>query len=165
MYKTKLLITLTLAFSSIFLSAQKINKEKKAPKDEEGGKPSGIMPVLIRGPYLQTASPTSILIRWRTDASARSRVRYGTEKGNLDKMTDDSALVTEHKVLLKGMSPDTRYYYSIGGLIDTLQGGPAIFLGCCRWQAVRACSGSAYLGIAGIIQPINAMSGINSSAI
>ena len=78
---------------------------------------------LIRGPYLQVATSTSIVIRWRTDTWARSRVRYGTSIDSLKFTADDSALVTEHQVKLKGLKPRTKYYYSIGGIRDTLQGG------------------------------------------
>lgn len=77
---------------------------------------------LIRGPYLQVASSTGILIRWRTDVSARSKVRYGISPSKLDQAAEDLTLLTEHRVQLKGLKPATRYYYSIGGLKDTLQG-------------------------------------------
>ncbi|MDR6567415.1 MULTISPECIES: purple acid phosphatase family protein [Chitinophaga] len=77
---------------------------------------------LIRGPYLQAAGTQQMLIRWRTDASARSRVKYGTAPDKLDQQADDANLVTEHKVLLTNLQPNTRYYYSIGGYKDVLQG-------------------------------------------
>src|SRR5579875_3401826 len=82
-------------------------------------KPYGYRPQLIRGPYLQAATDNSVVIRWRTDASARSRVRYGTTAGHLDKMVDDITLVTEHQIKLTGLQPATTYYYSIGELKDT----------------------------------------------
>ena len=124
MNRLTLLFACFLFFISYPLFSQKAFKEKKAPKDEEGGKPSGIQPVLIRGPYLQCATSTSMLLRWRTDASCRSRVRFGTGKEGLTGIADDSTLVTEHKVLLSGLEPNTRYYYAIGGFLDTLQTGP-----------------------------------------
>jgi acid phosphatase type 7 len=119
--KTSLLIILLLVFAA--QSAFSQNKEKKTDKDEEGGKPSNVLPALIRGPYLQRAAPTGMLIRWRTDALSRSRVRYGPSKEDLRNFTDDSVLVTEHQVQLKGLEPDTRYYYSIGSLSGSLQQG------------------------------------------
>jgi len=33
---------------------------------------------ITRGPYLQTGAPTSITVKWRTDAQTDSCVRYGT---------------------------------------------------------------------------------------
>ena len=77
---------------------------------------------LIRGPYLQVASSTAIMIRWRTDVSARSRVMYGTRPDHLDQYTQDLKLLTEHKINLSGLKPFTKYYYAIGGLKDRLQG-------------------------------------------
>lgn len=77
---------------------------------------------LIRGPYLQVASSTGIMVRWRTDVSARSKVRYGTTLGKLDQSVEDNTILTEHKVRLTGLKPLTKYYYAIGGLKDTLQG-------------------------------------------
>ena len=85
--------------------------------------PQEIRPLLIRGPYLQVATSSSILIRWRTDGTAQSRVRYGAEAGHLDRVADDSAFLTEHRVMLHGLLPHTRYYYAVGGFEDTLQGG------------------------------------------
>lgn len=80
-------------------------------------------PELIRGPYLQAASSTGIELRWRTDVSSRSRVRFGTSPDRLDRQVDDARLLTEHQVKLKDLKPYTRYYYSIGGFQDTLQTG------------------------------------------
>lgn len=77
---------------------------------------------LIRGPYLQVASSTGIMIRWRTDVSARSKVRYGLSPDKLDQSVEDIAYLTEHKVKLKDLKPYTKYYYAIGELKTTLQG-------------------------------------------
>ncbi|HET6995276.1 MAG TPA: metallophosphoesterase family protein [Chitinophagaceae bacterium] len=81
-------------------------------------------PLLIRGPYLQVATDTSMVVRWRTDASTRSRVRYGTVAGNLNLVKDELELKTEHEIKLSALQPQTKYYYSIGSLQDTLQYGP-----------------------------------------
>jgi hypothetical protein len=107
---------------SISLFAQKVHKEDA---DDEGGKPPTVGPALLRGPYLQCATPVSMMIRWRTDVSARSRVRYGQSPDALAATADDSSLVTEHKVLLTGLAPGTRYYYAVGGIKDTLSAGAA----------------------------------------
>jgi len=79
---------------------------------------------LLRGPYLQVATPHSIVIRWRTDALVRGVVHYGTTLGQLNKTAQDSLLVSEHKIRLEGLEPGTKYYYSIGAWKDTLQIGP-----------------------------------------
>jgi hypothetical protein len=80
-------------------------------------------PVLTRGPYLQIGTPGSIVIRWRTGAASDSRVRHGPSPANLTTVVDDPTLTTEHEVLVSGLSPDTRYYYSVGSSTFVVAGG------------------------------------------
>jgi acid phosphatase type 7 len=80
-------------------------------------------PKLIRGPYLQAATDTSMVIRWRTDVATRSRVAYGKNLNELNHKADQLDLVTEHEIKLVNLKPDTKYYYSVGSLNDTLQIG------------------------------------------
>jgi hypothetical protein len=79
-------------------------------------------PQLVRGPYLMTATPNSIKVRWRTAAASNSVVRYGTSQAALTSQVTDTSSVTEHIVTLTGLSPNTRYYYSIGATGTTLTG-------------------------------------------
>ncbi|HLP19934.1 MAG TPA: fibronectin type III domain-containing protein, partial [Chitinophagales bacterium] len=77
---------------------------------------------ILRGPYLQSPGPNSIIIRWRTDSLTDSRVTYGTTLGSATWHTDSATLTTEHRVLLKGLSPLTQYYYQIGSSMQTMRG-------------------------------------------
>ena len=43
---------------------------------------------IVRGPYLQSATPTSMVVRWRTDMTEASVVSYGLERGQLTSTTD-----------------------------------------------------------------------------
>jgi hypothetical protein len=79
------------------------------------------MPSIIRGPYLQAATPKSIHVRWRTDLPNESRVRYGLAPNRLDSVATDSAKISEHELVLKNLLPHTKYWYSIESLSDTLQ--------------------------------------------
>lgn len=88
-----------------------------------GQRKASVLSTLVRGPYLQVATDSTIMVRWRTDVSCRSRVRYGAAAGKLDHFADDSVLTTEHLVKLHQLTPHTRYYYSIGSFNDTLQQG------------------------------------------
>src|SRR3989442_2221986 len=65
---------------------------------------------VTRGPYLQTGTPTSVTVRWRTDAQTDSCVRYGTSVSSLTSQTCSTplTLTTEHVVLLSIPSPDTK---------------------------------------------------------
>ncbi|MCP3980554.1 MAG: PKD domain-containing protein, partial [bacterium] len=76
---------------------------------------------VTRGPYLQLGTPDGVVIRWRTDVATSSEVRYGTTQGNLSATEFDAAADTEHEIELTGLSPGTRYWYSVGAM-----GGPVL---------------------------------------
>src|ERR1700712_264309 len=107
----------------LFTTAAQNNIPKTTPKEKKDkDDPITLLPQLVRGPYLQQATPKSILIRWRTDALSRSHVNFGTSFTSPEKQVTDSALVTEHKILLTGLQSATRYYYTIGDVKNKLQG-------------------------------------------
>jgi hypothetical protein len=81
--------------------------------------------VVTRAPYLQLATDDSIVIRWRTDIATDSQVDYGSAPGSLTQSVYDPALTTEHIVTLTGLSPDARYFYSIGSSTEVLAGDDA----------------------------------------
>lgn len=76
---------------------------------------------LMRGPYLQSLTSGSVVIRWRTDGPTDSKVMAGTSLA-YDITVTDSTPVTEHIVTLNNLKPYTRYYYSIGNSSLVLQG-------------------------------------------
>lgn len=78
---------------------------------------------LLRGPYLQAATDTSVHIRWRTDAAESGRVQWGTAAGSFAFFKQETAPTTEHEVKLTGLQPGTKYRYSIGSNAAVLQGG------------------------------------------
>ena len=74
---------------------------------------TGLLPAataLLRGPYLQLATPTSLVVRWRTDATEGSHVRYGLAKDALTSSANAFGFASEHIVQLSGLQPATRYY-------------------------------------------------------
>lgn len=77
---------------------------------------------LLRGPYLQAATSTSMVVRWRTDTPTSSMVRYGITPSARTMSVELSAQATEHAVQLSGLDPATRYYYSIGYGSEVLEG-------------------------------------------
>ena len=82
---------------------------------------------VTRGPYLQLGTPSSVVVRWRTDVVTDSRVSYGAVPGGLTSWVDDTTLTTEHEVTLSGLSADTLYYYAVGTMAQTLAGDDAHF--------------------------------------
>ena len=78
---------------------------------------------LVRGPYLQSATPTSIVVRWRTDLATDSAIVFGAWPGSLGRLAVDRTRVKDHVVKLTGLLPDTRYGYAIGSTRGVLSGG------------------------------------------
>ena len=82
---------------------------------------SGLVPVsVVRGPYLQLGTPTSMVIRWRTDWLVDSKVAYGTDLDSLDDIVFDPRLKAEHELQLTNLVPGTRYFYTVGTSTNTL---------------------------------------------
>jgi hypothetical protein len=71
-------------------------------------------PAIVRGPYLQLATPTSIHIRWRTNNPTDSAVQYGITPDNLDQTKLSNQQTTEHEIVIDSLQSDTRYFYSVG---------------------------------------------------
>ena len=69
---------------------------------------SGPSSMLTRGPYLQSGSHTSAVVRWRTDFPSESWVYYGDTPGNLTATSIVSAITDEHAVTVTGLLPYTR---------------------------------------------------------
>src|SRR6266571_2142120 len=80
-----------------------------------------------RGPYLQTGSSTSVTVKWRTDVSTDSCVRYGTSSSSLSSQTCSSTSTTDHVVKLSSLSSNTKYYYSIGTSAGSIAGDSTYF--------------------------------------
>jgi hypothetical protein len=73
------------------------------------------------------ATPTSMVVRWRTNVPTDRRVRHGASPGGLTSVTDGAGIGTDHEVRLTGLSPDTRYYYSVGTAASPLAGDASYF--------------------------------------
>ncbi|MBT4520858.1 MAG: metallophosphoesterase family protein, partial [Halieaceae bacterium] len=77
---------------------------------------------LTRGPYLQMGTPSSMVVRWRTNSYTTTRLAYGSAPGGLSTTLNDGTLKTEHEVLVSGLSAATKYYYEVGSASTTLAG-------------------------------------------
>ena len=77
---------------------------------------------ITRGPYLNSATQNSIVIRWRTNVPSQSIVHIGTSVNDLTKIFTDNLFKTEHEIRVPGLSAGTKYFYSVGTLKNKLQG-------------------------------------------
>lgn len=75
---------------------------------------SGLSATVTRGPYLQKATNSSIILRWRTNVACDSRVNYGPAAGFYVETIIDPNFTTDHEIEITGLNPNTTYYYEIG---------------------------------------------------
>ena len=80
---------------------------------------------VTRGPYLQSGTETSVVVRWRTNSATNSRVRFGPQPGQLTSVVDEPTATTEHAVRLSGLTPSTKYHYAVGTTAGALAGDDA----------------------------------------
>ncbi|KAA5540575.1 purple acid phosphatase family protein [Adhaeribacter rhizoryzae] len=81
------------------------------------------VPIIKTEPYLQSALPNQITVRWLTNVPCYSWVDYGQTPDNLDKkeVAVDDGLIqaynTVHGITLKGLTPGQKYYYRINSKV------------------------------------------------
>lgn len=68
-----------------------------------------------RGPYLQSPTSTSMVIKWRNANNDTGVVRYGTSPGQLFEQVEKKTSTSDHELLLENLLPDTVYYYRVNG--------------------------------------------------
>ena len=78
---------------------------------------------VVRGPYLQSGTSSSVIIKWRTDEATDSVVHYGLAPDGLTLSASDATSTTEHAVQLTGLSAAVKYFYAVGTSSVTLAGG------------------------------------------
>ncbi len=79
-----------------------------------------IAQTVSRGPYLQQATPSSIIIKWQTSSATNTKVNYGTSLAAINQSTIDAVSSTNHEIKITGLQPYTKYYYTIGTTTSTL---------------------------------------------
>ena len=69
-------------------------------------------PVITRGPYLQAADETSVLVQWRTDKPVSAAVEVETAPMQFT-LFEEGVVVIEHQIRIVGLRPGTRYSYRL----------------------------------------------------
>jgi hypothetical protein len=67
---------------------------------------------LVRGPYLQSVTPHSVIVVWETDVNAPGEVVYGSTSSVIMRVGDATA-DTRHAITLTNLAPYTVYHYHI----------------------------------------------------
>ena len=71
-------------------------------------------PTLVRGPYLQVVTPTSVTVRWQTSQPTTGRIWTGSSAAQLTNSQRETQPALDHSLTLTGLQPATRYAYAIG---------------------------------------------------
>lgn len=69
--------------------------------------------LLVNAPVVELTSGTNAVVRWSTDVPTGGRVRYGLALPNLNQGAEDEVQV-QHSVVMTGLRPGTRYFYTVG---------------------------------------------------
>jgi len=62
---------------------------------------------VIRGPYLQKGSASSMTIKWRTNSNTNSKIEYGTNLSNLNQNSADPGLKKNHELQVYSLQQNT----------------------------------------------------------
>ena len=73
---------------------------------------SAFSDTLVRGPYLQSVTPDSIIVVWETEDSSRGEIVYGETDEYGSRVTDPMAGIN-HAVTLTNLAPYTTYHYRV----------------------------------------------------
>ena len=70
---------------------------------------------VVRQPFLQVVTPSSIVLRWDTQTAEVGIVSYGSSVTSLTSSVTESSAKTKHELTITGLSPKQKYFYSIAG--------------------------------------------------
>ena len=68
-------------------------------------------PQIVRGPYLQNSTDSSIVVMWETDVECTGTVLYG-ESSAYGSVVVDNSSVKIHELTIDGLDSDSGYHYS-----------------------------------------------------
>ncbi len=77
---------------------------------------------ILRGPYLQKGTSTSIQVNYRTNNSVVTKIKYGLTLGNLNNEVVGNDFVVDHYLTVPNLLPETKYYYGIYKNDSLMQG-------------------------------------------
>lgn len=69
---------------------------------------------IIRGPYLQSGTPTSCIVRWKTESETFSTVWWGTSADSLVFKKTTEIPTTEHEIKIDSLQSSSIYFYAVG---------------------------------------------------
>ena len=68
---------------------------------------------ITSGPIFESVGKDTVVISWSTTARSSSIVRYGANPDQLDQVAQAPWGQERHRVTVRGLKPDTRYYFQV----------------------------------------------------
>lgn len=68
---------------------------------------------ISRKPYLQQATPTGIVIRWRTDTPSQTLFRFSDKRNGDQRIITESSKKLDHLIKLTNLVPGKTYFYEV----------------------------------------------------
>lgn len=68
---------------------------------------------ITTGPIFESVGKDTVVINWSTTARSSSLVRYGANPDQLDQVAQAPWGQERHRVTVRGLKPDTRYYFQV----------------------------------------------------
>ncbi|MDB5283056.1 MAG: C-terminal target protein [Bacteroidota bacterium] len=72
-----------------------------------------------RHPLIQSPDEHSAVIAWNTASTAIGKVKWGTSSSALNDSISESATTKVHAIIITGLQPNTKYYYSTNSSLQT----------------------------------------------
>ncbi len=99
-------IAFALALAALFLGIQLAQVQTAAAK---ASKAQAVK--ITDGTRVEAVGDNSAVIAWTTNVAASSVVRYGTDRNHLDRMAESPYTDKTHRVDIKGLKPNTTYFF------------------------------------------------------
>jgi hypothetical protein len=111
--KTTFFLAAVLAVTGPFAIAQVSPQERANERSTEAQSGINDTVTLTSGPAVDEITNHSAMLRWSTNKVAAPRVNYGLDPTNLSQTAYVPGGTTQHQVVLKGLQPNTTYYFEI----------------------------------------------------
>lgn len=79
---------------------------------------------VVRGPYLQNATPSGVTVCWRTDQPTPTQLWLGANATSLQLVVNDPMPVVDHRAVVTGLAAETSFVYAPGDATGPLANMP-----------------------------------------
>ena len=102
----------SIAATVIFLAlATQCVPQTSSPHALEDTAPKVVNVEIVHGPVVESVTDTTAVIAWSTNVNAGTVLHYGTDVNHLDQIASMPWGGLTHRVNLKDLKPDTKYYF------------------------------------------------------